>query len=64
MLGPDHPDTLARTADLAYLYRVVGRVEDAETLLREIAARCERVLPPGDPHTQAVHQSLANLGED
>ena len=63
MLGPDHPDTLARTADLAYLYRVVGRVEDAETLLREIAARCERVLPPGDPLTQAVQQSLVSIEE-
>jgi Tetratricopeptide repeat len=61
VLGPDHPDTLARMANLAHLYYVVGRVGDAEALLRGIAARCERVLPPGDPLTQAVHQNLANI---
>jgi hypothetical protein len=32
-------------------------------LLRDTAMRCERVLPPGDPLTNAVHQSLANIGE-
>ena len=29
----------------------------------DTAARCERVLPYGDPLTQAVRQSLANIGE-
>jgi len=42
----------------------VGRVGDAVALLHDIATRCERTLPPGDPLTQVVHQSLANLGED
>jgi tetratricopeptide (TPR) repeat protein len=64
VLGPDHADTLSRLANLANLYYAVGRVGDAVVLLHDIAARCERTLPSGDPLTQAVHQSLANLGED
>jgi tetratricopeptide (TPR) repeat protein len=64
VLGPDHADTLARLANLASLYYAVGRVGDAVALLRETAVRCERTLPPGHPLTQAVHQSLSNLGED
>ena len=63
VLGPDHPDTLARMANLAQLYCEVGQVEDAEVLLRRTAARCERVLPPGDPLTQAVQESLASIEE-
>jgi tetratricopeptide (TPR) repeat protein len=63
VLGPDHADTLARLANLAHLYYAVGRVGDAVVLLHDTAARCARTLPPGDPLTQVVHQSLANLGE-
>jgi len=63
VLGPDHADTLARMASLARLYYAVGRVGDAQALLRETATRCERTLPPGDALTQAVRQSLANMGE-
>ena len=61
MLGADHADTLARCSRLAHLYYAVGRVGDAEALLRETLARCERVLPYGDPLTQTVHQSLASI---
>jgi len=64
VLGPDHADTLARRVNLAHLYYRVGRVGDAVALLRDTAARSERVLPPGDPLTRAVHQSLANMGEE
>jgi hypothetical protein len=63
VLGADHADTLARLANLAHLYYAVGRVGDATALLRDTAARCERVLPDGDPLTRAVRQSLANIGE-
>ncbi len=63
VLGPDHADTLARLANLAYLYYAAGRVGDAVALLRDTATRCERVLPSGDPLTQAVQQSLINIGE-
>jgi tetratricopeptide (TPR) repeat protein len=64
VLGPDHADTLARLVNLAHLYYAVGRVGDAVALLRDTATRCERVLPYGDPLTRAIHQDLANLGED
>jgi tetratricopeptide (TPR) repeat protein len=61
VLGADHADTLGRRLNLAHLYYAVGRVGDAVTLLHDTAARCERALPFGDPLTQAVHQSLANI---
>jgi hypothetical protein len=61
VLGADHPDTLARRADLANAYYRVGRLGDAVTLLRETVARCERVLPPGDPVRQTVRESLTNI---
>ncbi len=63
VLGPDHADTLARMANLAHLYYAAGRVGDAIALLRDTVIRCERVLPAGDPLTQVVQQSLANLGD-
>jgi len=63
LLGPDHADTLARLANLAHLYYSAGRVGDAIALLRDIAIRCERVLPEGDPLTQTVRQSLVNIGD-
>ena len=49
VLGPDHADTLARLANLAHLYDAAGRVADAIAVLRETAARCERLLPSGAP---------------
>jgi hypothetical protein len=60
-LGADHRDTLASSASLAHAYYAVGRVTDATTLLRDTAERSGRVLPPGDPLTGAVRQSLANI---
>lgn len=64
VLGADHRDTLARRVNLAHLYYAAGRMGDAAALLRDTARRCERVLPYGDPLTQAVHQSLVNIGEE
>ena len=64
VLGADHADTLARRARLATLYCAVGRIGDAATVLRDTVARCERVLPHGDPLTQTVHQSLASIAGD
>jgi hypothetical protein len=60
--GADHPDTLASSASLAYAYYAVGRLTDAMDLLRDTAARCERALPPGDPLTRSVRESLSNVG--
>jgi tetratricopeptide (TPR) repeat protein len=61
VLGIDHVDTLARRVRLAHAYYAVGRIGDATSLLRDTADRCDRVLAPGDPLTQAVHESLANI---
>lgn len=60
-LGIDHPDTLARRASLANTYCSVGRLADAKTLLRDTADRCAQVLPPGDPLTWAVWDSLRDI---
>jgi hypothetical protein len=64
VLGADHPDTLARRVNLAHAYYAVGRLSDATAVLRDTVARCERVLPPGDPLTQAVRDSLTNIAGD
>lgn len=61
VLGPDHPDTLTCCLSLATAYYTVGRLTDAQSLLRETLARCERVLPPGDRLTQVVWESLTNV---
>ena len=63
ILGPDHVDTLTRRANLAHLYYTAGLIEDALALFRDTAIRCELVLPPGNPLTRAVQQSLANIGD-
>jgi tetratricopeptide (TPR) repeat protein len=62
VLGEDHPETLARSASLANAYYAAGRLMDAATLLRDTAARCDRVLPAGDPLTATVRESLASIG--
>ena len=61
VLGADHQDTLASCVNLAKAYQEVGRVTDALALLRDALARCERVLPPADPVTGRVRQSLAAM---
>ncbi|HEY1320511.1 MAG TPA: tetratricopeptide repeat protein, partial [Streptosporangiaceae bacterium] len=61
VLGADHPDTLASRLNLAHTYYAVGRLTDGEAVLRDTAARCERALPPGDPLSQTVQESLTNI---
>jgi tetratricopeptide (TPR) repeat protein len=61
VLGADHLETLTGGASLANAYYAAGRLTDATTLLRDTLARCERTLPPGDPLTQAVRESLTNI---
>src|SRR5262249_32279405 len=63
VLGADHPDTLASRVNLAHTYYAVGRLTDGLEVLRDAAARCERVLPPGDPLTRPVREGLANIEE-
>jgi hypothetical protein len=43
------------------LYHEVGRIGDAESLLRRTAAYRERSLPHGHPLDQAVSQSLPHI---
>ena len=62
-LGRDHAVTLARMLNLAQVYYKAGRVGDAVAVLRQTAIRCEQSLPPGDPLTRTVQQSLMNLGQ-
>jgi hypothetical protein len=61
LFGPDHPDTLARRANLANAYYRVGWFSDAVTVLQDTLARCEHVLPPADPLTETVRESLINI---
>ena len=60
-LGADHPMTLACQADLARAYYATGRLGDAMNLLTNIIARGERSLPQGDPLTQKMRETLANI---
>jgi tetratricopeptide (TPR) repeat protein len=61
VLGADHPETLAGRMNLAHAYYTVGRLTDATTTLRDTLERCEQALPPGDPLTQTVQESLTNI---
>jgi tetratricopeptide (TPR) repeat protein len=61
VLGADHPETLTGRMNLAHAYYTVGRLTDATTTLRDTLERCKQVLPPGDPLTQAVQESLTNI---
>ena len=44
VLGREHPDTLTRVNNLAFLYRAQGRHGEAEPLLKRALAARERVL--------------------
>jgi hypothetical protein len=59
--GADHPDTIARRAELAYAYYAAGQIGDAVALLRDTVTRSEQALSPGDPLTQALQQTLADI---
>jgi tetratricopeptide (TPR) repeat protein len=60
-IGADHPTTLACQADLARGYYATGRLGDALNLLTDIIARSEQALPPGDPLTRRMRETLANI---
>jgi hypothetical protein len=60
-LGAGHPTTLACQGDLARGYYATGRLGDAMTLLTSSIARGEQALPAGDPLTQKMRESLANI---
>ena len=60
-IGANHPATLACRADLARGYYATGRLGDAIALLNDIVARGEQSLPPGDPLTQRMRETLTNI---
>ena len=59
LLGPDHPDTLQVSADVALGLAELGRLAEAETVLVETLERRRRVSGAEDRETLAL---LANLG--
>lgn len=59
-LGRDHPATLDALNNLAALYHLQGRLDDAEPLYREALERGREVRGPDHPETLV---SAANLGE-
>ena len=61
VLGAEHPDTLARHADLAHAYYAAGQAGDAVALLHDTITRSELALSPGDPLTQLLRQALAAI---
>ena len=54
-------DLKVSVVTVSKVLRNQGRISDATTLLRDTLARCERTLPPGDPLTQTVRESLTNI---
>ena len=63
-LGPRHPDALRSRAELARIYRQLGRYGDARALLRDTVGRLERSLPHGDPLITELREILADIGDE
>jgi hypothetical protein len=61
VFGAEHPGTLACRADLARAYAAAGQAGEAVTLLRDTITRSEHALSPGDPLTQTLRQTLAEI---
>jgi len=59
--GPDHPDTLSSEHHLAWALKELGRLDEAETMLRSIVDRRRRVLGAEHPDTLASTLNLANV---
>ncbi|MGD0243517.1 MAG: tetratricopeptide repeat protein [Streptosporangiaceae bacterium] len=60
-IGLEHPTTLACQAELARGYYATGRLGDALALLSSIISRAERALPPGDPLTRRMRETLTSI---
>jgi tetratricopeptide (TPR) repeat protein len=58
-LGPDHPDTLLSSTNLAAAYNHAGRVKDAIRLHESTLKRYESRLGPDHPHTLLSRDNLA-----
>jgi hypothetical protein len=60
-LGPEHPDTLWTSLNLAHTYSREGRGSDAEKLGRETLEIQRRVLGPQHPDTITCEYGLADF---
>jgi serine/threonine protein kinase len=58
-LGPDHPDTLKSTSNLAGAYLVSGRFDRALPLLEQTLAKLKAKLGPDDSETLGCQTKLA-----
>ncbi len=63
-LGADHPRTLLEANRAGQILRHMGRLDEAETLLRDTLARRERVLGPAHHHTLQSANELATALQD
>ena len=59
MVGPEHPYTAQSLDNLANLYAVQGKHEEAQTLFQRALAICEQVLGPTHPTTLVVRNNYA-----
>jgi len=57
-LGPEHPETLTATANLAVTYQTTGRTKDATLLGEQVLADRERILGPEHPDTLRARANL------
>jgi serine/threonine protein kinase/Flp pilus assembly protein TadD len=64
LLGPEHPDTLALSNDLATVLRDEGRWEEARHLFERVGEARQRVLGPEHPDTLASLGYRALLARD
>ena len=60
-LGRDHPNTLTSMNNLAELYRVQGRYEEAEPLYEKALNGIKKTYPSDHPHIKTVQKNLEYL---
>lgn len=60
-LGPEHEDTLAARAALAYLLMVSGKRDESRALYEDVIATRRRLFPSDDPETYALLSHLGDL---
>ena len=60
-LGPEDPRVVTSLNNLAFLYQVQGRYEDAESPYEQALSIAMKVLGPGHPNTRNLVQNLSAL---
>jgi tetratricopeptide (TPR) repeat protein len=64
LLGPDHPDTLSASVNLALAYQKAGRLGEAIGLFEPSLADSERILGPDHPATLRTRVNLARAYQE